>query len=318
MGNSLPEGFRFAIAQTAHFRGHAAEKDIVDRLDHLTAGAEIPAEHDFAALARLCLFSRCIVPVFLQENARIRQPELVNGLLYVAHHEAILLFPGQGGENRILNTVGILVFIHQDFPEPPSDLRGSGGGAGAVLTQHQIQHLMLQIGKIQDPPGLFGLGKLPVKLANQGNDSPGSGCRLVQIFQYQRTGIGKCLQLFGKILLAGIPGSLDPVLQIRVGALFNGGPAAEGNGAAIHNIVPCSALSQLLHGLQGFQQVGCRLFQALGHLRLPQACAQHTNLAVQIFHQVVHQESAPDRLGCIGAALHIRRFQAGIQPALRI
>ena len=46
------------------------------------------------ALAGLCLLCRGIIPVLFQKDSRIRQSELVDRLFYVAHHEAVLPFPG--------------------------------------------------------------------------------------------------------------------------------------------------------------------------------------------------------------------------------
>ena len=71
---------------------------------------------------------------------------------------------------------------------------------------------MLQIRKIQDPPGLFGLGKLPVKLPHQGNDAPGTCRCLGKILQNRTAGIGKNLQLPCQVFLAGIPGEYHPHL----------------------------------------------------------------------------------------------------------
>ena len=122
--------------------------------------------------------------VFFQENTGVRQPKLVDGLLHVSHQETVLLFLRQGGENRVLNTVGILVFVHQNFPVTAADLPGSGSGTCTAPSQQQVQGFMLQIPKIQTPAAALGGGIVPSELPNQGHQSPGARGRLGQIHKH--------------------------------------------------------------------------------------------------------------------------------------
>ena len=143
MGNALVEPLPFPVGKAANFRGHTAAEHGVDSRYHLPGRAEIPGQKHLPTLARLGLLRRNKLVVFFQEDSRVCQTELVNGLLHISHHKAVLLLGGKGGEDGILHLVGVLVLVHHNLPEALSNLPGQGGGAAAVLAQEQIQHFML-------------------------------------------------------------------------------------------------------------------------------------------------------------------------------
>ena len=171
---ALPQGFFRAIGQAAHPDAHAGSKHIIDAGDHLTAGAEIAAEQYLPALAGPGGLCRGIGAVFFQENLRVGQTEAVNGLLHVAHHEAVLLLLGQSGKNCILDGIGILVLVHHDLPVSLAQLPCGGGKPRAAFPQEQFQGAVLQVAEIQDAASPLEPGKIRLKLPHQADDAPGS------------------------------------------------------------------------------------------------------------------------------------------------
>ena len=170
--NSLPERLRLTVDKPADLGPHTGTKHVVHRVDDLSAGTEIVAQQNLSALLWLSLAGWHIIPVFLQKYPRIGQTELVDGLLYIAHQETVLSFPGQRIENCILHTVGILVFVHQDLPVAPSDFQCGSSGICSGFSQQQIQCSLLQIAEIQAPAAAFRGGVIPIKLAHQRHQSP--------------------------------------------------------------------------------------------------------------------------------------------------
>ena len=90
MGNALYQGLLRAVIQAPCRRGHDLLKHMVDRLNDLRAGAEIPVQLDLPPQPRLGLVNRLISIVFIQENPRLCLTELINGLLDVPYQEAIV------------------------------------------------------------------------------------------------------------------------------------------------------------------------------------------------------------------------------------
>ena len=72
--------------------------------------------------------------VLVQEDGRVRQPEAVDALLYVAHGEEVLPLPGHRPEDGVLHLVGILILVHQDLPVPARHLRPSSVGPPSSAT----------------------------------------------------------------------------------------------------------------------------------------------------------------------------------------
>ena len=181
MGNALPEHLLFAIAQATHCFAHTIREHIVDCFDHFTAGAEIGAEQHLSALAGSRFLRRNVSMVFIQKNTRICQPELIDGLLHVANHKAIVSSIGQCLKNRILYAVGVLILIHHNFPEPASDLTGRSSNMVSALSPEEIQHFVLQIAEIHTPAAFLGLGICFIKSMNQSDQASGSPSRSIQV-----------------------------------------------------------------------------------------------------------------------------------------
>ena len=181
VGHALPESLRFRIIKPAHLRRHAAGKYVVDALDDLPAGTEIVTEQYLSSLPRFRLFRRCVSRVFFKKYPGVCQPELIDGLLDVAHQETILLFQAQCGEDRILHTVGILILVHQNFPVSSADFRRGSRGICTGFAKQKVKGMVLQIAEIQDPAAALGSTVVPVKLFHQPGKAPGTGSRLGQI-----------------------------------------------------------------------------------------------------------------------------------------
>ena len=183
MGNTLPEGLRLTIVEAANFLAHTGCKHIVNRFDDLCSGAKIVAEEHFPALPGLRILCGHIPLILFQKDSRIRQPELVNRLFYVTDHKAIVPFPGQCREDRILHAIGVLIFIHHDLPEPTADFRCGSGWSASMLSQQKIQGHVLQITEINAPSAALRLGIRPIKGSYQTDDAFGAFGRLSQILQ---------------------------------------------------------------------------------------------------------------------------------------
>ena len=172
--DSLLQHFRTGIVKSSHFRAHTGSEHIVYRSNHLAAGPEIPAEQHLSALPGGSLVRRDIIPVFFQENPRIRQTKLIDGLLHVPHQKAVLPLFRQRHENSVLDAVGVLILVHQDLPEPSGDFRCRSGWAAPVFSQQQIQRPVFQVAEVQHPAAALRRRIGPVKISYQRNQSTDS------------------------------------------------------------------------------------------------------------------------------------------------
>ena len=151
---------------------------MVRRVQHPAAGAEIAGKEDFPPLSRFRFRRKTEGAVLFQENAGVRQAELINGLLHVTHQEQIMPLPGQRRKNRILHGVGILIFVHENFPEPAADLSGRRRWSGMRLAQQQFQGIMFQVPKIHNAAAFLGLGVVFPELPHQIGKALGRQSRL--------------------------------------------------------------------------------------------------------------------------------------------
>lgn len=108
------EGFRVAVVELegdapAVFAEELAE-DEIRRCEDGGVAAEILVQVDAAAI-----FPFPEGLVFPEEDARISLAEAVDALLDVAYEEAVLPVGNEGGDD-LLKVIGILVFVHHDFP----------------------------------------------------------------------------------------------------------------------------------------------------------------------------------------------------------
>ena len=85
------------------------------------------------------------------EHLRFRSAESVDALLDVAYHEPSAATLRQGGEDAILQVVGILVFVNEDIVEGFAGLDGRFRGV-TVPVGEQAGGQLLQIGEIHDTP----------------------------------------------------------------------------------------------------------------------------------------------------------------------
>ena len=172
VGDTLPKGFLFSVIQSANLRAHTGPKDIVHPGDHLGAGTEVVAQQHLPAFSRSSLRNGLILMVFFQEDPRIRQTELIDGLFHVANQKTVIPLFRQRAEDGILDPVGVLIFIHQDLPVAAADLSRSCCGIAPGPSQQQVQGLVFQVAEIQDPPAALCCLIIPVKLFHQRDQAP--------------------------------------------------------------------------------------------------------------------------------------------------
>ena len=167
-GASRYQPFLLPVGHAAHVLGHHRFKGMVDRLQDLRPGSEVPGEEQPPWLRRYCPLTGGECPVLLQKQIRLRLAEAIYGLLHVAHKEpvGIALF-GDRGKNRLLHTVGILILIHHDLLKLLRNLSGHVGRRSRSLPDKQTDGKMLLIRKVQPVlPALFG-GKPLIQALHQ-------------------------------------------------------------------------------------------------------------------------------------------------------
>ena len=171
---------------------HAPGKDAVGELQNFPSGAEVLAQGDQPAPGLAGLIGR----VFFQEQPGLGQPEAVDALLYVAHHEPVVL-PADEGQNALLKVAGVLIFVHKDVVELfPHRL-----GRGPV--PQRLQGQVFQIVEVQRAPGGLAMGHAPLQIPIQFAQRPELGHAL---FGVQKPPLRIRKQLFEPVLqaLAGL------------------------------------------------------------------------------------------------------------------
>ena len=155
--SSHPEGFRLPVIDAPQFPAHDFAEDLIDRIKYLSPASEILVKIDPHAG-----FPVLIVMVFLQEQPRFRLSETIDTLLHISHHETVippLPAAGDAFEDRLLDQVAVLVFIHHDLREIfGKHIRCPAGNQLPLLFPGQdFQGKMLLVAEIQDifPPLLF-------------------------------------------------------------------------------------------------------------------------------------------------------------------
>ena len=223
MRNAFAQLFGFSVIESADFGTHTGTEYIIDRFDHFSAGTEIMAEQNLSVIPCRCLLRGKITLILAEENTGISQSELINGLLDITDHKAVLPLCAQGTENGILNTVRVLVFIHKDLPESASDLGGSRCGTAAGFSQEQIQRLMLQITEVQTSAASFGICIGFVKLPDQRKQTPCTGCALRKIRNDLDRFIGEIAEFLFQSLFAGITHRFNLLRKFRIRVLSGEG-----------------------------------------------------------------------------------------------
>ena len=99
--------------------------------------------------------------VFGQEDGRVSQPEPVNALLDVAHHEQVGLVPGQRTEDRVLHGIRVLILVHRDLGKALGQGFRQLGGLPLVIQQTHRE--VLKVVEVRRVARALGGGKRIVK-----------------------------------------------------------------------------------------------------------------------------------------------------------
>ena len=168
-----------AVIHTAQLTAHDLLKEIVDGIHHRRGRAEIGVQFQrniFFAAVVSGLYNGPAVH-FFHENRRVGLAEAVNALLQVPHQKAVAaLRICQACVNGVLQSVGILIFVHQNGG---IILRKAGCGLGglAVLILQQLQCQMFKIREFQNLLCLFCLKENRVKALDRPCQRTHQRCR---------------------------------------------------------------------------------------------------------------------------------------------
>ena len=289
---------------------------MVHRLNNPPTGAEIVAQQHTAALPGPGRCRRDIALIFFQEDLRVCQPELIDGLFDIPHQKAILLFCRNAPENGILHRIGVLVFVHHNLPEPGPDFPGRRRGAIPAGSQQQVQTFLLQISKVQHPALLFQQGVLPAKPPHQLHQPPLGQGRLPQVRQHGPGIPAENPGPFLQAILAGVPHRLHFLHPAGIHALGGETQRPKRHPDPLMHLVPGLARLQLPQAKQGIPEI---LFH-LPHTGLPgklSAALQGGTLALQPGKQILHQKFSPLGLPRI-LYLGLGTLQALFQPLFRV
>ena len=116
------ERFLVIVVHVAACAAHKLGKDEVDAFGHGFAGAEVFGKNNFGRIRRMLRRIGRVLILEADEDFRHRLAETVDALLDVAHTEQIVAC--DGAKQHVLGTVGILVFVDQDFVERICNLFG--------------------------------------------------------------------------------------------------------------------------------------------------------------------------------------------------
>ena len=122
VGTALHQRLVLGIFHVRRVRGHEGAEQAVDQIHDFLFAAEVAVEVDHLSV----WIGPCLVSaVAVQEQFRLCQPEFIDALLYVSHHEDVVR-TGHPLDEFILHQVAVLVFIHEDavelFPVFAADL----------------------------------------------------------------------------------------------------------------------------------------------------------------------------------------------------
>jgi hypothetical protein len=113
--------------------------------------------------------------VFPQEDGRVGEAEAVDRLLHVPNVEQIVPVAGDGVENGVLDSVGVLVFVDQNLAVPvrdaPAQLRLPAGASAGQRRERK----MLQVGIIQKGAAALFSGIGFVELPDQPEEASIAG-----------------------------------------------------------------------------------------------------------------------------------------------
>ena len=149
------------VLHPAQTGAHQGGKAVVDAPDDPRRAAEVGIQRQPGGPA---LIQRHKGGQLVQKHLGIRLAEPVDALFQIAHKEQVAPVRfGQTVVERVLQGVGVLVFVHHDHIEPGADRFGQRG-AGAVLVLQKPQSQVFKVGKVQGlflyPGGKEGLFKI--------------------------------------------------------------------------------------------------------------------------------------------------------------
>ena len=145
------------VFQIAYGLTHDRRKQIVARIEHRRARAEVLPQHHAARCAVRHLIHIGKSTVFLQENGRVRQTEAINTLFDITNKEQIALLLRQRAENRVLHSVCVLIFVHRDLSILLTERARKRRGLRPVV--QQAHRKMLQIVEVRRIARALGIGK---------------------------------------------------------------------------------------------------------------------------------------------------------------
>ena len=163
------------VVHAARSGGHHRAKNAVDGRNDVLCAAEVVVQRQLGRVGRGRRPRRGvpiqgILLLFLLKHRGVCLTEAVNALLQVPHQKQLAAVPRQAAIQRILQTVGILVFIHHHGPVAPGNL--SRQRSGAVSIPQQLQGQMLQVCEIQQLVLPAGLPEAAVKLRHRIGQCP--------------------------------------------------------------------------------------------------------------------------------------------------
>ena len=207
-GPSGVEGLLVGIVHLPQLAGHDVAEQVVGRLQHLGAGAEVFGQGDPPALPLPGLVVGGEGPVLLQKDGGVRQAEAVDGLLHIPHQEEVSLPLGQGLEDGVLDLIGVLVLVHHDLRVLRPPLAGQVGGL-AHLVGEQTDGKVFQVGEVQQVPFLLLLGVGLGEILHQVNQAHHGGVDQGHVLQKGGTVAGKGVQHPLHRLFAALPDGFD-------------------------------------------------------------------------------------------------------------
>ena len=305
------------IGELAQPRGHQVGEDMVYRRKDSAAGAEILAQQEPARFPVRESFGRGRPGVvFGEKDPGIGQPEAVDRLLDIAHHEQLFPAVREEAEERVLAVVHVLVFVHQHLGVPLGQLGGQT--VGGVL--HQVEDKVLLIGEIHR-----ALTPLPLGVQNA---EPGG--EVQQRFQRGTRGLDPLKQdggvvceqgndLLAEVALAVVPEGGD-AFDDGIDLFFVGAHGGEAHGDGAGGCpAPAGSRGQRPEPRRRLgEPVGAGLAD-LFPARLRQRFRQRVQARGAVFGtggDAAEHDAAPAGLADVGDALRAQSLLHGAQPGL--
>ena len=170
------------VDKLPHFHGENILKHKVGGVQNLLAGPEISREDNLPLLPLPGLGVGLEGGVFPEKNGGVRQTEAVDALLHIPHGKEVVPPLGDGPENGVLNLVGVLVLVHQNFRVPGGDLFAQLRGA-SVGPDQEGEGQMLLVGEVRGVQPEFlpavNLGKLRRQVQKR-QHGRGHGLKILQ------------------------------------------------------------------------------------------------------------------------------------------